>query len=295
MYLIVMLFSTALSLRLPTEKLLVFDLGMHIGTDTENYLKRGYRVVAVEANPLLAQENANKSLFVTPIRNGDLKILNVGIKNDRASSSEGLEFWIPDGKDARLSLPSEIISGFASFTKYSACRMTGQCHALKIPTLTCSDLLKNEGTPHYMKLDIEGQDIECLKNIMQNRCGAELPQYVSFENFGLDTFAAYYEEGGKVKELMKLMHERGYTGWKRARGWVDEYKATAGSNEDSSFGEDVLDLETTKVWKPISDFKDQLGCDVDCTDKGICKGWCDMHAKLDSALANCSGVTMTKT
>lgn len=32
---------------------LIFDLGMHHGHDSEYYLKKGFQVVAVEANPLL--------------------------------------------------------------------------------------------------------------------------------------------------------------------------------------------------------------------------------------------------
>ena len=35
------------------RKNLIFDIGMHIGQDTEFYLKKGFCVVAVEANPKL--------------------------------------------------------------------------------------------------------------------------------------------------------------------------------------------------------------------------------------------------
>ena len=54
---------------------LVFDLGMHDGTDTEYYLKKGFRVVGVDANPRLTNsvrerfrsEIADKRLFVENI------------------------------------------------------------------------------------------------------------------------------------------------------------------------------------------------------------------------------------
>lgn len=42
------------ALRLKPD--LIFDLGMHHGHDSEYYLKKGFRVVAVEANPLLARK-----------------------------------------------------------------------------------------------------------------------------------------------------------------------------------------------------------------------------------------------
>src|SRR5438445_326710 len=34
---------------------LIFDVGMHVGRDSEFYLRKGYRVVAVEANPDLCR------------------------------------------------------------------------------------------------------------------------------------------------------------------------------------------------------------------------------------------------
>ena len=38
----------------PKQKDLIFDIGMHKGEDTEFYLKKGFRVVAIEADPDLA-------------------------------------------------------------------------------------------------------------------------------------------------------------------------------------------------------------------------------------------------
>ena len=38
------------------EKDLVYDVGLHKGEDTEYYLKKGFRVIAIEANPQLISE-----------------------------------------------------------------------------------------------------------------------------------------------------------------------------------------------------------------------------------------------
>merc|ERR1712187_845838 len=101
--------------------------------------------------------------------------------------------------------------------------------------MTCSDLLEQEGVPHYFKVDIEGLDVACVRNVMENRCGSsQLPKYISFENYGFDTFGK-----GEWKELVKMMHERGYTMWKRARTWQKEYAKHLGQmGADSAFGED---------------------------------------------------------
>ena len=40
---------------------LVYDIGMNDGTDSAYYLRRGYSVVAVEANPILAEESSSAS------------------------------------------------------------------------------------------------------------------------------------------------------------------------------------------------------------------------------------------
>ncbi len=44
-------------MQLAKERLVVFDIGMHTGQDTNYYLRSGYKVIAAEANPILAAEN----------------------------------------------------------------------------------------------------------------------------------------------------------------------------------------------------------------------------------------------
>ncbi|MBL7745080.1 MAG: hypothetical protein JNN00_16520 [Chitinophagaceae bacterium] len=56
---------------------LIFDIGLHTGEDTTCYLKNGYNVLAVEANPVLADYCKKK--FIDAITNGQLVILNAGI------------------------------------------------------------------------------------------------------------------------------------------------------------------------------------------------------------------------
>ena len=53
---------------------LIFDIGMHVGQDTAFYLAKGFRVIAVEANPLLVRD-AEKH-FKNQIETGQLTILN---------------------------------------------------------------------------------------------------------------------------------------------------------------------------------------------------------------------------
>jgi FkbM family methyltransferase len=56
---------------------LVYDIGMHRGEDTEYYLKKGFRVVAFEANPQLVEFCKKK--FAEQITSGKLTIINGAI------------------------------------------------------------------------------------------------------------------------------------------------------------------------------------------------------------------------
>ena len=48
---------------------LIFDIGMYDGSDTRYYLNEGFRVLAIEANPVLVQR-ARELLFQDEIKSG---------------------------------------------------------------------------------------------------------------------------------------------------------------------------------------------------------------------------------
>lgn len=62
---------------------LIFDLGLNKGEDSLFYLRKGFRVVAIEANPILASETA-KSLSTWTAADR-LTILNCGVWNEKAT------------------------------------------------------------------------------------------------------------------------------------------------------------------------------------------------------------------
>jgi predicted RNA methylase len=53
---------------------LIYDLGMHTGLDTKYYLDKGFRVVAVEANPKLVERG--HAQFADAIAAGKLHIVD---------------------------------------------------------------------------------------------------------------------------------------------------------------------------------------------------------------------------
>ena len=160
---------------------LVYDVGMNNGDDTAYYLNRGFRVVAIEANPILADQVSKR--FEREISSGDLTILNVGI-----SDGEGdLPFWICDGN-----------SWWSSFDRTIASRDGLDHHQINISCRRFRSILEEFGTPYYLKIDIEGNDIYCLPDLSS----VDPPKYVSLER------------PDRGVESLNLLHNLGYTGFK---------------------------------------------------------------------------------
>jgi FkbM family methyltransferase len=164
---------------------LVYDIGMNNGDDTAYYLRCGYRVLAVEANPLLAQSASRR--FQREIAQGRLTILNVGISQDGAP----LPFWICDDH-----------SEWSSFDRTIAGRDGAAHHAIEIRCCRFRDILAEHGTPFYLKIDIEGNDVLCLRDLRAE----DLPEYLSVEANGLDILAEMHALGYDSFQCISQFH-----------------------------------------------------------------------------------------
>lgn len=139
---------------------LIVDLGAHNGDDSAHYLEAGFRVVAVEANPLLAQLVLRR--FAEAVSAGRLTVLNVGIAQRPGTSS----FWVNDDN-----------SVWSSFDRDLGGRHGSRCHAVDVKCMQLDTLLDAHGIPHYLKIDIEGADRACLEALQP----AGRPSYLSCE------------------------------------------------------------------------------------------------------------------
>ena len=70
------------------ERDLVFDIGVNNGEDTAYYLRRGFRVVGVDANPEMVASGEQR--FHKEIRAGRLVLLNVGLAAEEAERAEAV-------------------------------------------------------------------------------------------------------------------------------------------------------------------------------------------------------------
>jgi FkbM family methyltransferase len=161
---------------------LVYDLGMNNGDDTEFYLKRGFRVLGLEANPTLCERAEER--FKDAIASGLLTIVHAAIWE----TSGETKFFVNLENDHW----SSIDIGWAA-------RNDSSCREITVRCVTLPELFELHGVPHYLKIDVEGVDHVVLDQL---RTVDEPPLYVSVEDcrFGF--------------EYMKSLSASGYDGFK---------------------------------------------------------------------------------
>ena len=177
---------------------LIYDVGLLDGSDTEYYLFRGYKVVAIDANPLMI-ENARER-FATELADGRLTLLNSGI----AETSGLATFWVSEHPP------------WSSFQENIASRDGVACRPISVAVRPFSAILAEYGVPYYMKIDIEGNDRLCLEALR----GTRLPEYLSVE-------AECVGDGERLSEeaaiaMLILLRKIGYTQFKlvNQEGWA---------------------------------------------------------------------------
>lgn len=162
---------------------LIYDVGMFNGDDTAYYLAKGFQVIAIEANPLVAEQTSRR--FEREIAAKNLIILNVGVSDHEGA----LPFYVSDTNP-------EWNTFNASFVKEKG---VGDFREVTVSCRRFRSILDEFGTPYYLKMDIEGNEICCLRDLIVS----DLPEYVSFEKTA--QFAL---------ESLNLLHDLGYGGFK---------------------------------------------------------------------------------
>ena len=141
---------------------LIFDLGMNNGDDTDFYLRRGFGVVALEANPALCEKA--RARFAPALAEGRLTVVNAAIW-DRPGEAT---FHVNLDNDHWSSLDV----GWAG-------RDASRCRKIKVRCVTLAELFAEHGVPYYLKIDVEGVDQAVLEQLRE---AERLPLYVSVED-----------------------------------------------------------------------------------------------------------------
>jgi FkbM family methyltransferase len=168
---------------------LIFDIGMHHGEDSEFYLKKGFRVVAIEANPALCAEVGER--LASWIGQGRLTIVNRALGEHPGKA----RFFVNDAHSEWSTLSPGLVRRRE--------KIGAPSHAIEVPVIRPKTLFTEFGVPYYMKVDIETADWLCLADLVTLN---ERPRFTSVEMDGTTPFT--------VHRLFRLLQQAGYTRFK---------------------------------------------------------------------------------
>lgn len=144
---------------------LVFDVGAHAGEDSAFYLALGYRVVGVEANPQLGE--LLKQRFADAVSSKRFVLAPYAI-----SERDGeIAFYL----NRKLSIWGTADPAWAQRNR----GMGADSEEIRVPALRFVELLRRHGCPYYLKIDIEGADMQCVYALREV---ADRPKYLSIES-----------------------------------------------------------------------------------------------------------------
>ncbi len=236
---------------------LIADIGLHDGQDTDFYLKKGFNVIAVEANPELVQ--AARQRFADEIEQGRLTLIHAAI----GTSKGPVKLYVNDRK-----------TDWPSVHKHIAGRDGKELRCLEVPGIQAQDFFDLYGENlFYCKIDIEGEDINVLLGLMNSTCR---PKYLSIEatavwHLGIMRAMGY--------ERFKLINQSYYFDWMTPRpaihGKSIDYKFHSGSS--GPFGE-----ESAGEWHDV-DAIAAFFVSIQALNRNIASqtmhSWWDFHAR----------------
>jgi len=193
-------------IRTPKHKDLIYDVGLHRGEDTEFYLRKGFRVLAFEADP--EQVKFCRNRFAEFINQGQLKIMEGAITN--VATAEPGRQKVSFYKNEQVSVWGTLCPELVERNEKAGARS----RMIEVYAIDFEDAIKQHGIPHYMKVDIEGSDMVCLRTLRRFR---ERPDYISIESdktsfskirheinvlgaLGYDSFQAIEQSGISVSQ-----------------------------------------------------------------------------------------------
>ena len=148
-----------------STKPLIYDFGMHNADDTEIYLRKGFRVVAIEADPSLC-EQARKRLS-EHVASGELVVVNKAIGERPGTFS----FYVCNENDA-------LSTAALNFAEMRSRHSGMTFRELAVEFTTADQIIAEHGLAHYIKIDIEGHDLICLKQMAGGHVASD---FLSFE------------------------------------------------------------------------------------------------------------------
>jgi FkbM family methyltransferase len=166
---------------------LIFDIGLHRGEDTNFYLKKGYKVVAFEANPDLVSFCRRR--FESEIAENRLRIIEGAITSELSDSP--ITFY----KNEKLSVWGTLNPEWNR--RNEAIGVGGE--TIEVRRVDIRSWLEKFGVPHFMKIDIEGADRVVLDTL---KAFDQRPAYLSIESNKVDI--------NEIQNELNILRDLGY-------------------------------------------------------------------------------------
>ena len=176
----------------PKHHDLIYDVGLHKGEDAEFYLRKGFRVVAFEADPDLV--DSCRERLKEFLDRGQLTIVEGAIVGPDVigSGREKVRFY----KNYDRSVWGTVCTDWVERNA----RLGTSSRIIEVNAINFADVIREHGIPYYMKIDIEGCDTVCLRALSGFQ---ERPTYISIES-DKTSF-------GNIEREIDLLIKLGYT------------------------------------------------------------------------------------
>jgi FkbM family methyltransferase len=239
-----------------TVRDLIYDVGMFNGNDTQFYLDKGFRVVAVEADPELAAQG--RARFANAIAEKRLTIVNRAV----AAQPGRVTFYV-----------NQVSKGWSSIDVAAASPRGTEVRTVEVESTRFGDLLAEFGIPYYVKCDIEGADALVLAGIA---AAPERPPYVSVECHALDNLVALKQMGYRsFKVINQTLHNSVTLPDPPLEGVY--VKVERWLNSSGPFGRETAGNR----WLPFDEAADVLVTARRlCGFSSVMQGWFDCHGRL---------------
>ena len=142
----------------------VYDFGMANGGDVKYYLRKGFNVIGVEANPVSCA-NVEAALG-SEIGSGRLKVVNKAIGEEAGA----LPFFVCDEMTTLSTASPKLVKEWTE--------RGHEFREIEVEFCRANEVFAQDTNPYFVKIDIEGFDLICLRQILTNGIA---PEYVSLE------------------------------------------------------------------------------------------------------------------
>jgi FkbM family methyltransferase len=168
------------------DKVLIYDVGMHCGEDTEYYLKKGFRVVAFEANPELV-EMCNRK-FIEEIKADRLTILHGALAPNNYAKK--ISFYVNDISEWGT------VNAERNNLNY---KRGSSSKLIEVDRIDIRKIVNTYGVPFFVKIDIEGMDRYVLGALAEF---SARPKHLSIESEKVNF--------RQLKAELKILYDLGY-------------------------------------------------------------------------------------